>query len=236
MELTDFNRFLANYFADVVHDIQNYTITIALGQESLWNLILNSGVKGEDAKNINNFLRIIENSNNKINDTAYLINAIRIFYEGKVVVHNEPFEYMEVVNEVIEKINYKFSPNKVNIKLKFECGGKKEINMDKESLKYVLTMLVKIMKNEVCGAPLAVEIECGEFFSIKVYKDGTECNYKENKPVNDISLFPDKLDENEFMKRIHFFVIYTIADYYKGKFLLSENNGLNGIKVVFESV
>ena len=112
MEENNFNKLLANYLADVVHDIQNYTITIALGKESLWSLIKNYIHKADDQNNIQNFLRIIENSNNKINDIAYLINAVRVFFEGKVNLHNETINFIELAKEVINKLNYKFSPSK----------------------------------------------------------------------------------------------------------------------------
>ncbi|MBN1522514.1 MAG: hypothetical protein JW928_08275 [Candidatus Aureabacteria bacterium] len=234
MEKKTFNKFLADYFADVVHDVQNYTITIALGKESLWSLIRNYIPSENDQNNIQNFLRIIENSNNKINDIAYLINAVRVFFEGKINIHNENVEFIELTEDVINKLNYKFSPSKYNVALKIGQTDSKNIFVDKESLRYLITMLIKILKAEKHGLPMILAVEKKQNdFVLELFTDGESKAYASEKFSNVIADFQtEKATDEDFLKFIHFFVINTIAEQYNGKFFVSKSGeSYNGFKL-----
>ena len=234
MKEINFYQFLSNYLADVVHDIQNYTITIALGKESLWSLIKNYVTDEEDQNNIQNFLRIIENSNNKINDIAYLINAIRVFFEGDVHLHRETIQCTSVARDIINRLNYKFSPSKYDVI--FEPGqiDSEETLMDKESFKYLLTIMIKILKMERPGHTMLLTMEKDKsHFQMELCIKDDITHYKREIFQNASDATGIEKETHEFfLKAIHFFVIDKIANYYNGAFFISKTDTYcNGLKI-----
>ncbi|MCK5708150.1 MAG: hypothetical protein KAI43_10905 [Candidatus Aureabacteria bacterium] len=236
MKEKDFKQFLANYLADIVHDLQNYTITIALGKESLWQIMEKYVNNEDDKKNVQNFLRIIGNSNTRIDDIAYFINALRIFFEGKANLHDEELNVAQQTKEVIDQLTYKYAQMKYNIILDSENIDSEEVFLDKDSLRYLLTIFIKILKTDHPDFPIMVKINKKEqHLELELFLKSAETRFLQESFSNDHNSFPDdKLSEEFFVKFIHFFVADTITRSYNGNFAVSRSgNSYNGFKFIF---
>ena len=232
----DFNDSLSSYLADVVHDIQNYTITIALGKESLQSLCSKHVEDEEDKKNTANFLRIIENSNDKIDDSSYFINAVRVFFSGKINLYDETQNVVSLGKELAEKLTHKYSQMQYDIRFSADEMDCEEIIADKDGIKYIMTILIKILKIEHPDQPIMMKLSKDkQKFQIEIFVEKEERNYVKGSFSNDPADFQENSsDETAFLKFIHFFALQVIAVHYKGDFSLSgKENRYNGFKIRF---
>jgi hypothetical protein len=237
--MDDKNFFLrfGSYLSDIVHDIQNYTFTISMSSDSMGGYLKTSGKAPEDENNLRNFLRIIQNSNTRINDLAYFINAARIFFESRINFHDQKFNFLETTEEIIGNFKYKFA--QINREVSFERGSitSEEITFDKEILKYLETILVKILFGEHTGHPIIVRIDNGEAgFVLDFFLKDTPLELKKETFSNS----PDDFRSTDgsdaaFMKFIHFYVVSKVAQTYHGEFLASQKGKTyNGFKILLK--